>query len=512
MVCLAGVLLLTLSIRLSGLNRHGYALDEVWSMEIANGRGSTHEHLPLNRIVSHVPSLSTLAGAAPWWRIWSNVEVTHPPLYPVLLRWWEETFGDGDAAGRWFSVGASLVAVGLLFDVVQLQMGLPAAVWAGLLLALATPQIEHARLARSYTLLAAAALAAADAMVRILVLGLARRRWWALTGALLATLLTHYFCLGTLLGLTVIAIAARRDLRRPLLVALASAATIFAVAWGPFMWRQRHLFSTDDPNTLFLTAAVSNHVALTALRIALAPVAVLLPYPTGSGIVWAAPIGLALLLLPLLPAVRRRCPWAPFWWCWTWGTMALVATLDLGRGTNHLAFPRYVLLAGPGVCALLPALLAPYRRRWPTLLLSAISIAACASAVPAADVYPFADPRSLVAELPAPPGPNDLLIFAAEPDQLVGAESAFLSITRYLPRPTCRAFAVLTRPADAGVISAARQSRSVFLVTSASDYRAYLPDATVIGAARHRGLGNVWVLRYADKNVSRDVRPNATLR
>jgi hypothetical protein len=339
---------------------------------------------------------------------------------------------------------------------------------------------------------------AADAMVRILMLGFTRRRWSVLAVATLATLLTHYFCLGTVLGLAAVAMTARRELRRPLLTAFVLAAVVFAVVWAPFMWQQRHLFATDDPNTLFLTAGASNHVALTALRAVLAPVAVCLPYPTGNAIPVAATFGLAVLIVPLIPALRRRSPSLPFWWCWTWGTIGVVAALDFTRGTNHLAFPRYFLLAGPGVYALVIGLARAMGGRHRRLIagIAIATLASCAIAVPNADVYPFADPRVLVADLPVQPGPEDLLVFAAAPSELVGVESAFLTVNRYLPRPTPRVFAILTRPADEAVLAAARRSRVVFLVTSAADYRAYLPDAHVIRAGRYRGLGNVWTLRY----------------
>jgi 4-amino-4-deoxy-L-arabinose transferase-like glycosyltransferase len=494
--CLFLVLVVAVAARVPGLGDRGYVLDESWWLEIATGRGSAHERLPVDRLVPAMPHLFSLADAPPWWQVWSHVEVTYPPLYPILLRWWEDAFGGGDLEGRAFAVVASVVSVALLFDVVRLQAGVGAACWAGALMAMAGTQVEHARMVRGYTLLTAAALAAADAMVRIDRLGLTRRRWFCLAVAALATLLTHYFCLGTLLGLAAWAATGRRDLRRPLLAALATAGVVFAAAWGPFMWRQRHLFSTEDPNTQFLVdpAVGAGSRWVTALRVVIVPSMHLFPPPPRPLLAVAVVAGAALYTLPLVPALRRRTPWIWFWWLWLSGTVAAVAALDFARGTVHLYVPRYTLLAGPAAYALIPGLARALRwRRWAIGGAVVVTVACCAAGLPRAYAPDAEDPRALVRGLVVAPGPHDLLVFAGPPAELVAVEDKFLRVARYLP-DTATPCAILTRPAPTDVLAAARGSRVVYLFASAPECRAFLPEARVIGIQAFHGLGVVWTL------------------
>ena len=502
--CLVLILALSLTIELHELGRRGFVVDEVWTMEVATGRGSSHQGLPADRVLP-APDYSRLAGAPPWWRVWSHVEITHPPLYLVLLRGWMGLVGDSDLSGRLFSVAGSAASIALLFEIVRRQVGLGGAAWAGLLMALSAPQVEYARICRGYTLLTAVALGAALVAIAIQQHGMTRGRWWALTGAVLATLLTHYFSLGTLAALGVWAVLARPDLRRPLVAAWATAGAAFAVVWGPFMWRQRHLFATDDPNTLFLTGADPHHAWTTLQRVVVAPMTMLWPPTSNLAAAAGAVLGVALFVLPLVPAVRRRTPSVSLWWLWVWGTLAVVAALDVARGTNHLFYHRYMLLAGPGVYALVACLGTSVRRRSVARAAALVTVAACAAGLPGALAPGFTDPRAVLAALPVVPGRADLLVFAAPPADRVASQLQCLHVARYLPVPGTP-LALLTRPAGPDVVAAARRSRVVVLFTPAADYRAYLPPARVVRFAAYDGLGNVWTLRYDDPRPA-DSRP-----
>src|SRR5437764_15380383 len=88
LLLLASVLVLAGSVRLFQLDWRGYFVDELWTAELATGRGSAHLHIPRNIVVATPPELVSLEGAPPWWRVWRRMECTHPPLYFVLLRLW----------------------------------------------------------------------------------------------------------------------------------------------------------------------------------------------------------------------------------------------------------------------------------------------------------------------------------------------------------------------------------------------------------------------------------------
>ena len=421
LIWLAIVLSIAAVVRLHELTAHAYMLDECWSVEIASGRGSLHQHLPVDQIIVPPPQFYDLtrgvAGGPPWWsawlHIWSNMEVTHPPLYSILLRGWETIFGDTDYGGRLFSVVASLLAIVILFDTVRLQTGLGAAIWAGLLMAVASPQVEHARLTRSYTVLMAIALLAVNIVVRIQRSGVSRGKLLGLTLAVLATLLTHYFCVGALAGLFVYTILVSPGHRQKFVLCFSVAALVFIAVWGPWMWRQRHLFATDDPSTLFLMADRSHPVRDTLIRIAMDPIRLVFPVPETQPIaVMAIMAGLAIVLAPFLPLVHRQNPTLIVWSMWIIGTGGVVACLDLSRGTDHLMFIRYTIIASPAMCALIPSLFAR-AGRWRSMMHVSAVIALIGCAVNLPDVFNHddVDPRRIAndfRQFNTLPGRNDL--------------------------------------------------------------------------------------------------------
>ncbi len=164
------ILLLAAALRLPGLDRPGYSYDECWKAELAAGNGSAHLRLPVDAVFRPVDLYDPQA-AAPWWRVWTTMECTHPPLFYLGLRAWTAVVGHGDAAERAFAAVTSVVAVGLLFDAARLLHGRTVAAWAALLMAVAGPQVEQARLASNYALELATVLAAVDAVARVEVLG-----------------------------------------------------------------------------------------------------------------------------------------------------------------------------------------------------------------------------------------------------------------------------------------------------------------------------------------------------
>ncbi len=242
LICLL-LALIAAALRIPSLASRGYSLDEAWTAEIASGHGSIHLNLPHN-VIMPMPEFFNLGTKAdvPWWRIWTKMECTHPPLYFLGLRFWTDVIGAGDAPERSFSILASLISVVLLYDVARLSNGRSIAIWSCILFVLAQPQIQYARETRNYTWLIACALMAADALVRIEKFGPTRRRLAALMIGVLATLLTHYFGIGMLVGLGLYAFSRTRGRTRlQILAAFGFAILVFAICWGPFMWQQRRL-------------------------------------------------------------------------------------------------------------------------------------------------------------------------------------------------------------------------------------------------------------------------------
>src|SRR4051794_30135450 len=89
LILLALILALAAVVRFAWIGHYSYFFDEAWNDELSTGRGSMHIRLANDAIHENVPKPTSLAGAPPWWKVWSNVDyVTHPPLYLIVLRWW----------------------------------------------------------------------------------------------------------------------------------------------------------------------------------------------------------------------------------------------------------------------------------------------------------------------------------------------------------------------------------------------------------------------------------------
>jgi hypothetical protein len=494
-IALLAVLLLALGVRVWHLGQNGYTVDEMWAVEIATGRGSLHLHMPLNQLTA-APDLYRLADAPPWWRVWTHMEVTHPPLHSILLRLWLDLFGDSDVSGRSLSVLLSLVSLLVFYDVVRLLNGSAVAIWAVLLIALANPQVDYARMTRNYAMLVAAALFMADAVVRIEKRKLTLRRWIGLCLSVLATLLTHYFCLGTILGMMAYsAVRFRGAVRRRMLLSFVVAGLLFAILWGPFMWRQSNLFSVTDQSTAFLSMDQPHHLLKTVQRVLLEPASLLfVPQASSRTIAMGAAV---LYVLPF--ALARRRPDLLLWGFWLTGTVAVVAVLDLTRGTAHLFYSRYTLLAGPAIYALLPALFVPLKSaRWLGHLIPVTAAIGCFCALP--DVYDpdvfgkgMSNPSELVHDFAHPLRPADLLVFAGTPGDHVSPEMLYLFVDRYMAPVPCPV-AVLTEPADAAVVNRVQQSDAAYLFAADPRLVNIVPDSHPSQGRRYLGFGVRWRL------------------
>ncbi len=252
LILLTGTLLLASFFRFEQMTGPSLWMDEIWSIEMAMGHGSVHDHLPPNVIRSDQPDLTGLAAAGPWWSICTHLGgVTHPPLYFVVLRCWMDLFGTGALAVRSLSAIFSLAGILVFFDVCRFLHGPRIALFAAAISALAIGQIDFAQEARSYPMLIFFGLCCADLVVRIEFLGVSRRRMIGLMFFLVATALTHYLATGALIALAIyVVIRLRGRARWQTLGAFATGAILILAVWIPLFVAQKHTLPSLTPTFL----------------------------------------------------------------------------------------------------------------------------------------------------------------------------------------------------------------------------------------------------------------------
>ncbi|MDP9174997.1 MAG: glycosyltransferase family 39 protein [Planctomycetota bacterium] len=168
LIALAFIVLVAALLRFAQISGPSLWLDEIWSIEMAMGRGSLHDLLPDGIIRRDQPNLTSLAAAAPWWNVWTHCNnIIHPPLYFIILRWWLDFTGTGPVGARGFSAFCSLAGILVLFDVCRLLHGGRAALLAAAIMAIASAQVDIGQDARSYPLLIFFGLSCCDVLIRI---------------------------------------------------------------------------------------------------------------------------------------------------------------------------------------------------------------------------------------------------------------------------------------------------------------------------------------------------------
>ncbi len=213
---LIAVLGIALILRCYRLGAMDLWLDELLSLETSNATGFVSHSFPKDVVLNHVAKMDTLATAAPWWRIWRSIrqEEQMPPLYFAVLRAWRFCFHDSEVALRSLSVIASFAAVAMLYLAAKEYLGARAAAWAALLMALSPIQIIYAQEARPYALATAALTAALAALAMIDVRGVTKPRLIALSVALAAAVLSHYFAVAPALAMGIYSLLAFRGRKR----------------------------------------------------------------------------------------------------------------------------------------------------------------------------------------------------------------------------------------------------------------------------------------------------------
>jgi 4-amino-4-deoxy-L-arabinose transferase-like glycosyltransferase len=457
--------LLAAGLRLHAVVTANLWLDEYWTMELACGRDTTHMHLPVNVLLPSLPSLSSLADARPWWTIPGSLsQVTHPPLFFLLLRGWWALLGGSDIAARLLPWTASMTAVVLMYFVARRINGPKAALWAALLMAISGQQIFYAQEIRSYSLIVALGLGALAALIDIERRGASVRRLAVLAALTYALLMTHYFTVGLLAAFVVYAAIRlpRRDTVRVAL-AFAVAAAAFAVTWGPFMLKQHAAMGLETVGgAAFLLEHSPHHVAHAFARLLAVPAQPLAPasYMNPAGIppklAW---VGLPLFLAPLF-WIRRR-PDLLVWYLWVAGVVTPLLALDLSRSSMHLAFPRYTLLAAPGIFAVFAAGYEWIKGLWQYVPPAVVTLV-CARLLPASLQQPQTkDDWQPIATIAAQSmGPDGALVVTAPP----GWERAtYLYVAHYLG-PVNRPVAILNVPASPQLLAELHAHSPVWVI------------------------------------------------
>lgn len=255
----AGLALLTVSIRVWGIQIHSLDFDERFSLYLSQ--------LPLGTLLGKAAA----QGPDP-----------HPPVYFLMLRGWVSLFGTSALALRGLSVvgGVTLVLLVAAWtsDLTSPRTGL----LAGVLAATSPYLVWYSQEARMYMWVAALGLGSTWALMRAVRSG--RQLWWAAYLLLgLATLYTHVVgAVALVVHLTFLLLGGPFDRRRRIVGLLGT--TLLALAYAPYaypVWAQAigepaaRIYPRPD-----LLSAIGQFLVATAAHMA--------RLPTGGGALLAA--------------------------------------------------------------------------------------------------------------------------------------------------------------------------------------------------------------------------------
>jgi uncharacterized membrane protein len=465
LIALAVVLIVGAVFRFVRISQPSLWMDEIWSIEMAMGRGSAHDNLPTDVIRTDQPNFTSPAEAAPWWSILTHLSgVTHPPLYFVVLRWWIDVFGTRSLAVRALSALFSLGEIVLLFDICRLLHGERIGILAAAICALAIGQIEFAQEARAYSILMFFALATADSMVRIQRLGPSKARLAALAAFATATALTHYLAAGFLLALPVYAaIRMPAEARLKTAAALLIAALLSLAVWIPLFMLQKHTLPSLTP-TFLAEPDGERHAELTLFRIIGLPAQFLFGEARARAMdPWLVATIFAIALL--LPAARLAWRGALlFWILWSLGAIGFVAAMDLLRQTILLDYLRYTILASPAIYAVIASFDWP-RRPFVRDVVAIATIALLAFfAIQRAvnGVAPKEDWRRLARDINGFAAPSDLLVFHNS-DPWISSGTWYMALKYYEPKSN-RPWVIMSDQPGGDLLGQLRGYRCLWLI------------------------------------------------
>ncbi len=450
LLLLALIFSLAAGIRIYNLSTLGFWTDELGAMSASGGWGLDFVRPPLNRIIDKpLPICTRLADARPVSQIIPNLirDESHPPVFFLLLRLWRSIFGDSESAVRSLNVIFSLAAIPLLYIAAANTVGTIPALWACLLMAVASPQITFAQEARNYMPAMTLSLAALVCLQR-LELRPTTGRAIAFSLALLIMMLTHMFTAGPASAMAICAGTALRGRTRTLaIISISGAAILFLLLWGLPLYHQLPNFHS---NYTWLSDSSPGQSTRWLLRIATAPFA--LVADRSWPIAWA---GCAIYFWLPIAFVKR--PALRLWILWFVCSLGMIASLDLLRSTAQLGLLRYLLFASPAAYVLIAAAVNGYGQ-W---IAPAALVVTAMFAIPSAYVpgwkTDYKTPDQMVARQL---DPTDCVVIGG-PDAIADAVM-FAAYQHYAPLPETAV--VLTEPPDEAVLARLRQSPKVGVI------------------------------------------------
>jgi len=307
-------------------------------------------------------------------------------------------------------------------------------------------------------------LCCCDLVVRIEFLGTSPRRLVGLTICLVATALTHYLSAGALVALAVYAVIRLRGrARQQTIVALAAGAILILAVWIPLFANQKHTLPSLTP-TFLQEAPNANHAKLTLYRIIGLPTENLLGEARGEALTSSVVLAIFLFTIPL-PAIRliRRRDLL-LWVLWAWGTILLVAAMDLARQTTLVGYMRYTILASPAIYAIIAAFDWPRRNFLRDVVaISAIGLLAIVAIQRDVDgVRAKEDWRKLAENVNHFAGPGDLLVFTTW-DPWASSGTWYMGYKYYSP-DSHHPWLILNGRADAAVLQQLRSRQCLWLI------------------------------------------------
>jgi uncharacterized membrane protein len=434
--------------------------DELWSIEMAMGHGSVHDAFPDGVIRFDQPIPTNLANAAPWWDIWTHVQViTHPPLYYIALRWWINLFGAAPAATRSLSVLFSLAGIAIFFDVCRLLHGPRIALIASSIFALAIGQVDIAQESRSYALLILQEIAACDLLIRIALLGATGRRLALLTLLLSAMFLTHYLSAGVLAALLIVAfIRLHGHDRRGTVAAFAAAAILLLAAWGYGFRDQLRTIPFSDPT--YFHEIFAHHIANSIYAVVCLP----LQYLCGEDLGLRLPLWTHILatLFVVILLIRGFCRRDLLLWSVLFtAAIAFVAAIDLTRDSTLLQYSRYTILAASPLCALLANVDWPKKRS-----LIPLGIIASLAILAVIQMYrpppPRQDFQQLAQTIDSHAMPDELLVFYNQSDWL--SPGMWYMGYKYYSPSSKHPWLTLRHPPDAQLLRQLQSRQTLWLI------------------------------------------------
>jgi uncharacterized membrane protein len=458
-------------LRFFSLGALGYWTDELCTLSAAHGWGLQLDKIPVNQIAPPLPACTKLQDAKPFVQIPIVMahDDAHPPLYFMLVRAWEQIFGDSESAVRSLNVIFSLLAIILLYFVARDSVGSATALVACLLMAVATPQIQLSQEARNYMPVLVFSLCAAWAIERLRQS--ATQPWaWLLGTSLLAMMLTHYFAAGAAVGLVGYAmIALRNSARRLAFIASVGAGVVYVLLWGRAILLQRAVMQNGLG---WLTDQNPGHVQRRLIDLCRLPVRFVVEITDARYQFIIAAVGMLLLLsLPILFYTRRELR---IWIAWLVASIALVAVADFTRSTTQLNWIRYTIFATPPAYVLLAA--GVLRGRW-KMLLPAVAILLALLNLRAAYVPAWkTDYRTPVEIINRELGPNDGLVILGHDAITEGI--MYAAAQHYLPSMP-KTTAVLTAPPTGATLGRLHECPQVVIICLWPDQLTILPGFKV---------------------------------